>query len=78
VEGDDDGEDKVDTKQSRGIVDGLLEFVGAVSVSFGFHSTRWVLNDHIQCNCCAGYKSQPTCIIGDGGSVSYSNAVITS
>jgi hypothetical protein len=47
VEGDDHGEDEVDAKQSRGIVDGLLQFVGAVSVYFGFCSTWWVLNDHI-------------------------------
>jgi hypothetical protein len=34
VEGDNNGEDEVDAKQSKGVVDGLLEFAGAVSVSF--------------------------------------------
>jgi hypothetical protein len=35
-EEEDDGEDEVDAKRSRGIVDGLLPFVGAVSVHFLF------------------------------------------
>jgi hypothetical protein len=47
VEEEDDGEDEVDAKRSRGIVDGLLPFVGAVSVHFCFRSTPWVLNDYI-------------------------------
>jgi hypothetical protein len=47
VEEEDDGEDEVDAKRSRGIVDGLLPFVGAVSVHFCFRSTLWVLNDYI-------------------------------
>jgi hypothetical protein len=47
VEGDDNGEDEVDAKRSRHVVDGLLQFVGAVSVYFGFCMTQWVLSDYI-------------------------------
>jgi hypothetical protein len=34
VEGDDDGEDEVDAKRSKGDESGLLKFVGSVSVSY--------------------------------------------
>jgi hypothetical protein len=34
VEGDDDGEDEVGAKRSKGDESGLLKFVGSVSVSY--------------------------------------------
>jgi hypothetical protein len=34
MEGDDDGEDEVDAKRSKGAESGLLKFVGSVSVSY--------------------------------------------
>jgi hypothetical protein len=47
VEGDDDGEDEVDAKRSKGVTNGLLGFVGSVSDSYRVCWARCKLNDRI-------------------------------
>jgi hypothetical protein len=47
VEGDDDGEDEVDAKRSKGVESGLLAFVGSVSFSYRLVEFAVRLNDRV-------------------------------
>jgi hypothetical protein len=47
MEGDDDGEDEVNAKRSKGVANGLLEFMGSVSNLYRIYWDRDTLNDGV-------------------------------